>query len=228
MLRRTLSSLVPIVASSESKLLSDQENEINFDLTNFPAPSPNRSKYEGKFGEVSERRPLKEKTKIINSNANKVNSGNKKNNEIECKVKISKHSASVLVSEDDKTEIKTDENNEKIVVTNLEKKISNRNSSEMVNNSNSSVSFEDLFHLSNSDNVSTSKIDELSMALSDTLKENEQLHDTISLLKAEIDRLNGELLECKEYAELYLLGKELIENQGEEIENLKKKLINNI
>ncbi len=85
--------------------------------------------------------------------------------------------------------------------------------------SNNETSFNEIFHLN------SSKVEELKMALSETLRENKQLHDTISLLKAEIDRLNEDILEGKEYAELYLLGKELIENQAEEIENLKKKLV---
>ena len=199
-----------LTSSSENKILFDQENEFNFDSSaqNLPTPSPNRSKYEGKFGK---RRPLGEKT------ANKNTQNSIKLKEASCK-----------------TEGKKQENTEK--EENYKEKKAEDTISNTTNNtgvSASNVSFQDLFHLNEShqksekadSNSSNSKIEELSMALSETLQENEQLHDTISLLKAEIDRLNGELLENKEYAELYLLSKELIENQAEEIENLKKKLV---
>lgn len=204
MLRRTLSSLVP-VSSSENKIFSDQENETNFDPNSLPTPSPNRSKYEGKFVKTKQRRPLGEKTNKANKNVESNFSGKSNDENSETKMKKSSN--------------EEDKNNEEV----KEKK-----SAASSNNSNANVSFQDLFHLNTnntSNNSTSSKVEELSMALSETLKENEQLHDTVSLLKAEIDRLTTELLEYQEYAELYLLGKELIENQAEEIENLKKKLV---
>lgn len=204
MLRRTLSSLVP-VSSSESKIFSDQENETNFDPNSLPTPSPNRSKYEGKFVKTKQRRPLEEKTNKANKNVESNFYGKSNDENSETKMKKSSN--------------EEDKNNEEV----KEKK-----SAASSLNSNVNVSFQDLFHLNTnntSDNSTSSKVEELSMALSETLKENEQLHDTVSLLKAEIDRLTTELLEYQEYAELYLLGKELIENQAEEIENLKKKLV---
>lgn len=204
MLRRTLSSLVP-VSFSESKIFSDQENETNFDPNSLPTPSPNRSKYEGKFVKTKQRRPLEEKTNKANKNVEYNFAGKSNDENSETKMKKSSN--------------EEDKNNEEV----KEKK-----SAASSNNSNVNVSFQDLFHLNTnntSDNSTSSKVEELSMALSETLKENEQLHDTVSLLKAEIDRLTTELLEYQEYAELYLLGKELIENQAEEIENLKKKLV---
>ena len=207
MLRRTLSSLVSDSNFSEIKLTSDQENQINL------APSPNRSKYEKNFDKVRERRPLEEKV----NDTNKVNRnfGSKKNNEINFEEKVS-------ITPDTK---------EKIIVHENE----NEKTKEAVAISNSIVSVS-VNVLSQIENLETTKkdeentnaslkIDALSMALSDTLKENEELHDTVTLLKSEIQRLNEELLEYKEYAELYLLGKELIENQAEEIENLKGKLL---
>ena len=211
MLRRTLSSLVP-VSSSESKIFSDQENEMNFDPNSLPTPSPNRSKYEGKFVKTKQRRPLEEKTNKSNKTAENLNG---KSNEENFERNMKKSS-------------NCDENDSNEAIKEKKTTCSNTNSN---SNSNENVSFQDLFHLnsssnsSNNNNSTSSKVEELSMALSETLKENEQLHDTVSLLKAEIDRLNTELLEYQEYAELYLLGKELIENQAEEIENLKKKLV---
>lgn len=205
MLRRTLSS----VNENAKVSFADQEN---FDeLIVLPTPSPNRSKYEGKFGK---RRPLQEKT-------NKATSNNVAITGVKCKKENSKSS---------------EENKEESA---LQEETKNNCKSTTLNNSNSDTSFQDLFHLntsasSNNHSVSvshnhsvdmtSSKIEELTMALSETLKENEELHDTVALLKAEIDRLSKEVLENQEYAELYLLGKELIENQAEEIENLKKKL----
>lgn len=204
MLRRTLSSL-----TSESKILSDdQENELSFDPTSLPTPSPNRFKYEGKFVKSREdRRPLGEKTNKLNKNSG---DGNKNDN----------FEGTAKDNSLDKKKAKEGK----------EKKVSDSNSSSS-NNSVSTISntnhldsnFNDIFHLNGNSN--TTKIEELTLALSETLKENEQLHDTVSLLKAEIDRLNEDLLEYKEYAELYLLGKELIENQAEEIENHMKNLI---
>lgn len=203
MLRRTVSSLT----ASSSKILHDQENEFSFDSSaqNLMTPSPNRSKYEGKFGK---RRPLGEKT-----NKNTQNS-------------IKLKEASGKTEEKKQNEEKTEKSNSSAKEKKTEDSTHNNS-----NVSASNVSFEDLFHLNESHSKSekqgdhNTKIEELSMALSETLQENEQLHDTVSLLKAEINRLNEELLEYKEYAELYLLGKELIENQAEEIENLKKKLV---
>lgn len=193
MLRRTMSSLT---SSSDNKVLADQENDFKFDSSsqNLPTPSPNRSKYEGKFGK---RRPLGEKT-------NKNSGKSSEQKEAACKTEENKKGGEVK-----------------------EKKSSEESTPNTSTVSASNVSFQDLFHLNEKPETSSSsnKIEELSMALSETLQENEQLHDTVSLLKAEIDRLNGELMEYKEYAELYLLGKELIENQSEEIENLKQKLV---
>ena len=201
MLRRTVSSLT---SSSDNKISIDQENEFNFDSSaqNLPTPSPNRSKYEGKFGK---RRPLGEKTN--------------KNSEKSSELKESSCKREETKEEDGKREENKDKKSEDATsnTTNASVPASN-------------VSFQDLFHLHENHPKSDSnsfhrKIEELSMALSETLQENEQLNDTVSLLKAEVDRLNGELLEFKEYAELYLLSKELIEHQSEEIENLKLKLV---
>ena len=211
MLRRTLSSLVPI-STSESKIFSDQENEATFDPNSLPTPSPNRSKYEGKFVKTKQRRPLEEKMNKSNEN---VETFSGKSNDKNFKIKMEKST-----NEEEKNNY-----NEEI----KEKKTTSTNTNNSTSSSaNANVSFQDLFHLNTnttSNNSTSSKVEELSMALSETLKENEQLHDTVSLLKAEIDRLSTELLEYQEYAELYLLGKELIENQAEEIENLKKKLV---
>lgn len=215
MLRRTLSSLVSDSNFSEIKLTSDQENQINL------APSPNRSKYEKKFDKIRERRPLEEKK----NDSNKVNKnfGSKKNNEINFEEKVS----IIPVNENTKEE-------EIVVATCQENENEKRIETDAISNSivSINVSFDNLSKIKNSEtiekdneNTNSSKIDELSMALSDTLKENEELHDTVTLLKSEIERVNEELLEYKEYAELYLLGKELIENQAEEIENLKRKLL---
>lgn len=91
------------------------------------------------------------------------------------------------------------------------------------------VEFEDLFHVHSHSQAqpqapaATESV--LKAALSDALRENEQLCDTVKLLKLEIERLQGELEEQKEYAELYLLSKELIEQQTKEIEELKRKLM---
>lgn len=202
MLRRTLSSL-----ASESKILnSDQENELSFDPTNLPTPSPNRSKYEGKFVKAREdRRPFGEKTNKLN----KIAEGSDKSSR---KMKDN-NSSDKNGAEDNMTAKEKSSSSAKSSDTNT-----NSNTSTTSNNDSSS-SFNEIFHLNGS------KVEELTMALSETLKENEELYDTVSLLKAEIERLNEELLEYKEYAELYLLGKELIENQAEEIENLKKKLV---
>ena len=211
MLRRTLSSLVPI-STSESKIFSDQENETTFDPNSLPTPSPNRSKYEGKFVKTKQRRPLEEKMNKSNEN---VETFSGKSNDKNFKIKMEKST-----NEEEKNNY-----NEEI----KEKKTTSTNTNNSTSSSaNANVSFQDLFHLNTnttSNNSTSSKVEELSMALSETLKENEQLHDTVSLLKAEIDRLSTELLEYQEYAELYLLGKELIENQAEEIENLKNKLV---
>lgn len=202
--------------SSDNKIsTADQENEFNiFDAAasqNLPTPSPNRSKYEGKFGK---RRPLGEKT---NKNSEKSN---------ELKEKEGSSLSACKTAEEKKKK---------------EEEVKEKKAEEStLNTATSNVSFQDLFHLnenvkksdstgsssSNSSSSSNNKIEELSMALSETLQENEQLHDTVSLLKAEIDRLNGELMEYKEYGELYLLGKELIENQGEEIENQREEIKN--
>jgi hypothetical protein len=211
MLRRTLSSLVS-VSGSESKIFSDQENETNFDPNSLPTPSPNRSKYEGKFMKTKQRRPLEEKTNKFNKNVENL-TGKSNDENFEFKMKKSSN-------EEDKNNSNEEVKEKKFDSTNANNSISS--------NPNANISFQDLFHLNTNNtnnNSSTSKVEELSMALSETLKENEQLHDTVSLLKAEIDRLNTELLEYQEYAELYLLGKELIENQAEEIENIKKKLV---
>lgn len=211
MLRRTLSSLVS-VSGSESKIFSDQENETNFDPNSLPTPSPNRSKYEGKFMKTKQRRPLEEKTNKSNKNVENL-TGKSNDENLEFKMKKSSN-------EEDKNNSNEEVKEKKFDSTNANNSISS--------NPNANISFQDLFHLNTNNtnnNSSTSKVEELSMALSETLKENEQLHDTVSLLKAEIDRLNTELLEYQEYAELYLLGKELIENQAEEIENIKKKLV---
>jgi hypothetical protein len=211
MLRRTLSSLVS-VSGSESKIFSDQENETNFDPNSLPTPSPNRSKYEGKFMKTKQRRPLEEKTNKSNKNVENL-TGKSNDENFEFKMKKSSN-------EEDKNNSNEEVKEKKFDSTNANNSISS--------NPNANISFQDLFHLNTNNtnnNSSTSKVEELSMALSETLKENEQLHDTVSLLKAEIDRLNTELLEYQEYAELYLLGKELIENQAEEIENIKKKLV---
>lgn len=206
MLRRTLSSL----ASTSSAVLIEQENEVNFESSILPTPSPNRLKYEGKFNKAREqRRPLIEKTNNCDKNSPKVfKKPTEESNTINSSITLS------------------------------ENKTCEKSKKEEAANTSSNVSFQDLFHLTssiassngngNTTNISNStgsKVEELSMALSETLKENEELHDTISLLKAEIERLNEELSEHKEYAELYLLSKELIENQNEEIENLKKKLV---
>lgn len=199
---------------SDNKIFNDQENEIDYvsSTQNLPTPSPNRSKYEGKIGK---RRPLGEKT-------------NKNNEKI---FGIKEIVASKTEENKDKKE-KFKEEKEKENDQNQEqqKKIEETSTSVLA----SSVSFQDLFHLNNNNHHqkyelseksdSNTKIEELSLALSETLQENEQLHDSISLLKAEIERLNTELLEQNEYAELYMLSKELIENQAEEIESLKKKL----
>lgn len=215
MLRSTLSSLVP-TSSSESKAFSDQENEINFDPNSLPTPSPNRSKYEGKFIKTTQRRPLEEKTNKSNENVEALPG---KSNDKNFKIKMEKSS-----NEEEKNNF-----NEEIKEKKTTSTITNNINNSISSSSNSNVSFQDLFHLNTNNNTSnnstSSKVEELSMALSETLKENEQLHGTVSLLKAEIDRLSSELLEYQEYAELYLLGKELIENQAEEIENLKKKLV---
>jgi hypothetical protein len=211
MLRRTLSSLVS-VSGSESKIFSDQENETNFDPNSLPTPSPNRSKYEGKFMKTKQRRPLEEKTNKSNKNVENL-TGKSNDENFEFKMKKSSN-------EEDKNNSNEEVKEKKFDSTNANNSISS--------NPNANISFQDLFQLNTNNtnnNSSTSKVEELSMALSETLKENEQLHDTVSLLKAEIDRLNTELLEYQEYAELYLLGKELIENQAEEIENIKKKLV---
>jgi hypothetical protein len=211
MLRRTLSSLVS-VSGSESKIFSDQENETNFDPNSLPTPSPNRSKYEGKFMKTKQRRPLEEKTNKSNKNVENL-TGKSNDENLEFKMKKSSN-------EEDKNNSNEEVKEKKFDSTNANNSISS--------NPNANISFQDLFQLNTNNtnnNSSTSKVEELSMALSETLKENEQLHDTVSLLKAEIDRLNTELLEYQEYAELYLLGKELIENQAEEIENIKKKLV---
>jgi len=211
MLRRTLSSLVPI-STSESKIFSDQENETTFDPNSLPTPSPNRSKYEGKFVKSKQRRPLEEKTNKSNENVETLSG---KSNDKNFKIKMEKSS-----NEEEKNNYNEEIKEKKTTSTNTNNSTSS--------SSNANVSFQDLFHLNTnttSNNSTSSKVEELSMALSETLKENEQLHDTVSLLKAEIDRLSTELLEYQEYAELYLLGKELIENQAEEIENLKKKLV---
>lgn len=206
MLRRTMSSL-----ASNSSVPIEQENELTFESSFLPIPSPNRSKYEGKLSKAQEqRRPLIEKTKNCEKN---TPTGLKKSTENFTDVKSNQKSSEIkLMKKDKKEEIVPADN----------------------------VSFEDLFQLNtpnanlhsnnnNNNNIisnsSNSKVEELSMALSETLKENEDLHDTVSLLKAEIERLNEELSEHKEYAELYLLSKELIENQNEEIENLKQKLV---
>jgi hypothetical protein len=69
------------------------------------------------------------------------------------------------------------------------------------------------------DDTSTS----LKLALSESLLENEQLTDTVKLLKLEIERLQRELVDSQEYAELYLLSKELIEQQAQELASLKKR-----
>ena len=211
MLRRTLSSLVP-TSASESKIFSDQENETTFDPNSLPTPSPNRSKYEGKFVKSKQRRPLEEKTNKSNENVETLSG---KSNDKNFKIKMEKSS-----NEEEKNNYNEEIKEKKTTSTNTNNSTSS--------SSNANVSFQDLFHLNTnttSNNSTSSKVEELSMALSETLKENEQLHDTVSLLKAEIDRLSTELLEYQEYAELYLLGKELIENQAEEIENLKKKLV---
>ena len=211
MLRRTLSSLVPI-STSESKIFSDQENETTFDPNSLPTPSPNRSKYEGKFVKTKQRRPLEEKMNKSNENVETLSG---KSNDKNFKIKMEKSS-----NEEEKNNYNEEIKEKKTTSTNTNNSTSS--------SSNANVSFQDLFHLNTnttSNNSTSSKVEELSMALSETLKENEQLHDTVSLLKAEIDRLSTELLEYQEYAELYLLGKELIENQAEEIENLKNKLV---
>lgn len=209
MLRRTLSSLVP-VSTAESNFFADQENEINFDPNSLPTPSPNRSKYEGKFIKTKQRRPLEEKTNKASKN-NETLAAKSNEEKFEEKKKKSSNEEEENTS---KEEIK-------------EKKTSNNSCTN--NTSNSNASFQEIFHLNDTNSINnssaSSKVEELTLALSETLKENEQLHDTVSLLKAEIDRLNTELLEYQEYAELYLLGKELIENQADEIENLKKKLV---
>lgn len=207
MLRRTLSSLVP-VSTGENNFFADQENEINFDPNSLPTPSPNRSKYEGKFVKTKQRRPLEEKTNKARKNVETLSS---KSNEEKLEEKKKTSSNEEEEKNTSKEEIK-------------EKKTSNNS---CTNNSN--ASFQEIFHLNDTNTINnssaSSKVEELTLALSETLKENEQLHDTVSLLKAEIERLSTELLEYQEYAELYLLGKELIENQAEEIENLKKKLV---
>lgn len=99
------------------------------------------------------------------------------------------------------------------------------------------VTFEDLFSLPSAINgvspvgatvaTTPSKVEELTLALADTLRENEELHDTVKLLKAEIERLNEEMEERREYAELYLLTRELIETQAEELVALRRQLEQN-
>ena len=205
MLRRTSSSVSKIS-------IDEQENGLNFDSIALLTPSPNRSKYEGKFVKGREdRRPLSEKTNKFkinksgeNGNENKEFESGKKNKEFENGKKKD-------ASDDNKEE---EERGKK---QNQEKEKEDRKSESNTSNTSNS-SFNEIFHL----NTTSTKIEDLTLALSETLKENEQLHDTVTLLKGEIERLNGELLEFKEYAELYLLGKELIENQMEEIESLKK------
>lgn len=71
---------------------------------------------------------------------------------------------------------------------------------------------------------SSEEVRELKSALAEALKENETLSETVKLLKVEIERLAGEAEELQEYAELYLLSKELIEQQSNEIAELKRKL----
>jgi uncharacterized small protein (DUF1192 family) len=69
-----------------------------------------------------------------------------------------------------------------------------------------------------------SKVEELTLALADSLRENEELHGRVRLLRAEVSRLEAELVENREYAELYLLSKELIDSQAAEIDDLKQQL----
>lgn len=201
-------------SSDNKNSTADQENEFNFfdaaSIQNLPTPSPNRSKYEGKFGK---RRPLGEKT---NKNSEKSNELKEKEGS---SLSACKTAEEKKKKEEEVKEKKAEESTLNTAVT-------------------SNVSFQNLFHLnenvkksdstgsSSNSSSSNNKIEELSTALSETLQENEQLHDTVSLLKAEINRLNGELMEYKEYGELYLLGKELIENQGEEIENQREEIKN--
>ena len=103
------------------------------------------------------------------------------------------------------------------------------------------VEFEDLFSTNEVSSSTNSKGDkcqstmtpsanelDLKLALSESLRENEQLCDTVKLLKLEIERLQRELEEQQEYAELYLLSKELIEQQAEEISSLKLKLVESV
>lgn len=247
MLRRSTSILAADDSSSSTTtrnsnlLKDDQENysSVNFD---GGVASPNRTKYEKKFlhqkvdrskkssgataaaGGVT-RRPLEEKTNKFNSSNSTV---------------VSSLSLSLDDNEHelDLTDRKCDS---KTTTTMVKNNIT----------SNAAVTFEDLFtttttssspsltsttssssssshnstppqQQSNSNTINSNKIEELTMALADTLKENEELHDTVTLLKAENDRLNGELDEYKEYAELYLMTKELLEEQAKELENLKK------
>ena len=84
MLRRTSSSVSKIS-------IDEQENGLNFDSIALLTPSPNRSKYEGKFVKGREdRRPLSEKTNKFkinksgeNGNENKEFESGKKNKEFE-------------------------------------------------------------------------------------------------------------------------------------------------
>ncbi len=87
------------------------------------------------------------------------------------------------------------------------------------------IEFDDLFHATTTLNDSEM---ELKAALGESLRENEQLCDTVKLLKCEIERLQQELAEQQEYSELYLLSKELIEQQSKEIAALKEKLKDSI
>ena len=100
---------------------------------------------------------------------------------------------------------------------------STASSSESLPRSGATCEFDDLFSPPPSAPSSSAEV-ELKSALASALQENEQLVDRVKLLQLEIERLQAEVEENREYAELYLLSKELIQEQGAEIDSLKLKL----
>ena len=187
--------------------------------------SPNRSKYEKRFMEKIQSRP---KRAPLSEKTNSMENGNPQRalRELKSLEKTEKEKNNSSLSKEDAESVTLDDlffmppsvnNNSSTNTANPQYSNGGSSSQSASSHSNSSSSFSQLSSFSQPH----SKIEELTLALSDTLKENEELYETVRLLKAEIKRLQSELEEQQEYAELYLLSKDLIDSQAAEIASLK-------
>jgi len=222
MLRTNLSSL-------SSEKITDSENvhvNINDDrkMMRGEEMSPNRRKYEKRFLDRKQnkpkRTPLAEKT-----NTMEIATLQQTNKDVKVSESMEKSKNAASLAKEDGESVTLDDlfflppsvNNSANNHSNPPYSNGGGSSQSASSHPSSSSSFSQLSGFSQPH----SKIEELTLALSDTLKENEELYETVKLLKAEIQRLQGELEEQQEYAELYMLSKELIESQSAEIASLK-------